>query len=467
MLAAAGARAIRSNLRNAGRKRGWGDPARVASADLCGIVSAEARHGAARRLRSGGSPRRCPCRTDGRDCRIAAVNGDCDRFGRPARPRNPYRGGRRRHRFAAWRQQVSDRRPGGRIHRAGRRDRQSPRGGWPDPGDIHGRCDADRCGFPAAWHLRQVRSLSGHRRLHGGHCGDHPRNSGQGSPRHHAIWPGARRVHPKAERARQRPAHGQSCGDCGRDWQHTRHFHPAQMASHMAGYPDRGRCCGDCQFGAGFARGDHWNPLWRNPARPALAGMADILRGQDTPCVARRDRLRAACGDRIAVVGRRRRRHDRSQASLELRVGGAGRRQYRIRTVWRHLRYRPDRSNRDQCPRRGARTGLGYAAFVVPVALHAAGRAAGEFHSAFGIGRGAGGGCMDHGGKARICHPDPFILGRCNGIVGHLPAYRFPRSHRRHRGRICARRGPFHQSHGTDHRHRGRSASRRCRPGRQ
>ena len=57
--------------------------------------------------------------------------------------------------------------------------------------------------------------------------------------------------------------------------------------------------------------------------------------------------VRAARRHRIAAVGGGRRRHDRTPAPLQLRAGGARRRQHRLGAVRRHLRHR----HRSRAPR--------------------------------------------------------------------------------------------------------------------
>ena len=88
-------------------------------------------------------------------------------------------------------------------------------------------------------------------------------------------------------------------------------------------------------------------PLRRHSARIAAAGAAGILAREGAGRAARCDRLRAARRDRVAAVGGGRRRHDRPPPSLQLRTGGARRRQYRLGAVRRHLRHR----HRSRAPR--------------------------------------------------------------------------------------------------------------------
>ena len=96
-----------------------------------------------------------------------------------------------------------------------------------------------------------------------------------------------------------------------------------------------------------------------------------------------------------------------------------------------------------------------HAAFGVPAAVHADRGAARELHPARGARRRAGRGRLEHGGEARIRDAAALVVGRCRRAARDLPADDLPRSHRRHPGRLRARRGAVHQPHGGDDRHRG------------
>ena len=68
------------------------------------------------------------------------------------------------------------------------------------------------------------------------------------------------------------------------------------------------------------------------------------------------------------------------------------------------------------------------------------------------LGVGAGDRRLEHGGEARIRDAGPLLMGRRHRAARHLPADDLSRSHRRHPGRLCARRGAVHQPHGGDDR---------------
>ena len=120
-------------------------------------------------------------------------------------------------------------------------------------------------------------------------------------------------------------------------------------------------------------------------------------------------RHRAARRHRVAAVGGDRRRHDRATAPLQLRAGRAGRRQYRLGDVRRHLRHRHDRAHRHQCARRRARADLRAVPLRLPAAVHAVRRAAGRLHPARRARRRAAGGGLEDGGEIRIHRAGPRL----------------------------------------------------------
>ena len=168
-------------------------------------------------------------------------------------------------------------------------------------------------------------------------------------------------------------------------------------------------------------------------------------------------RHRAARRHRVAAVRGDRRRHDRTAAPLQLRAGGAGRRQYRLGDVRRHLRHRHHRAHRHQCARRRARADLRAVPFRLPAAVHAVRRAAGRLHPARRARRRAAGRGLEDGGEIRVHRADPRIARRRAGAAVDLPAHRLRRPDHRHRGRRRPRRLPVPASHGGS----GRGGERR------
>ncbi|KAH2810357.1 hypothetical protein KXV85_005537, partial [Aspergillus fumigatus] len=165
----------------------------------------------------------------------------------------------------------------------------------------------------------------------------------------------AERIRAEAGRAGRRPQYRQPVRGRRLDRLCRHHRGPAALASVLARHPDRGRPRGRRERGAVAAGRDHRLAFRRHSARIAVARAAGLLAGEGAGRAAGCHCLRAARGDRVAVVGRRGRWHDRPPPPLQLRTGGARRRQYRLGAVRRHLRHRADRPYRDQYPRRRAR----------------------------------------------------------------------------------------------------------------
>jgi len=174
-----------------------------------------------------------------------------------------------------------------------------------------------RRGIAADRHLHQVHSLSSDGRLHRRHCGDHLRKPAARSRRHHACRKGAQRIRPETRRAGWRPAHRQSVRRRDRNRQHRHHRRLATLAAVLARHPDRGRVRGGRERCTVAAGRDHRQPLRRHSARIAVTGAARVLAGEGECGAARRNRVRAACRNRIAAVGRGGRRHDRTPSPLQ------------------------------------------------------------------------------------------------------------------------------------------------------
>ena len=169
----------------------------------------------------------------------------------------------------------------------------------------------------------------------------------------------------------------------------------------------------------------------------------------------------------VAVVGGDRRRHDRTAAPLQLRAGGAGRRQYRLGRC--SAASAPPARSRAPPPmcapaRAGRSPGMFHSG--LPAAVHAVRRAAGRLHPARRARRRAAGGGLEDGGEIRIHCADPRTRGPtrwCCSSTFLLTV--FVDLTDRHRGRRRARRLPVPASHGGSgrgrERHRARHAKTR------
>jgi hypothetical protein len=102
------------------------------------------------------------------------------------------------------------------------------------------------------------------------------------------------------------------------------------------------------------------------PAGLPMPHVPALSTGQGHGRAARRDFLHTARRHRIAALRRGGRRDDRAAAPLQLRTGGAGRGQYRLGPVRRHLCHRHDCADGHECQGRGARSGRGHAALGLP-----------------------------------------------------------------------------------------------------
>ena len=184
---------------------------------------------------------------------------------------------------------------------------------------------------------------------------------------------------------------------------------------------------------AGFAVATIGSQVRRHPQHPARPALPPFSLEKIAAVLPDAVDLRAAGRHRIAALGRGRGRHDRPPPPLELRARGAGRRQYRLGAVRRHLRHRHHRAHRHQCPRRRAGAGRRHDPRGRAAAADAGGRAARLLHPARGARRRAGRRVLEHGGEGRVRRHPATLARRRAGAAGDLPAHRLPRPHRGHR----------------------------------
>ena len=305
-------------------------------------------------------------------------------------------------------------------------------------------------GFSAARHLHQIHSLSGDGGFHRRDRRHYLRQPVQGSPRDYTDDKGAGRIDSEAGGAGGRAAYRQCFSGCRGGRQHRHHRRAAKAATALARHPDRGGC-------SRRWRRWHWRCRWK-PSAPASAASPANPRRRRGPLFSI-GKARAVlpdaiafallARDRVAAVGGRGRRHDRPPSSLQLRIGGAGRRQYRLRAVRWHLRHRADRANFATNVRAGARgpvAGMLHSVFLLLFMLIAAPLASYIPLAALAavlVDR-----RLEHGREARIRDPDPLLARRRDRAARDLSADDLPRSHRGHRGRLRARRGAAHQPDG-------------------
>ena len=209
-------------------------------------------------------------------------------------------------------------------------------------------------GFLRLGTYHQVHPLPGHHRLHRRHRRHHLRQPDHGPararrsphepaefvPKLAALWDAAATVDP-ADRRRAAPVAGHRSSPCAagaRRW-------PGFLIARRAAPRSRPCCCSSMSPPSAPASAASRRRL---PA-PSLP---DVHLAKMQPRLPDALRHRAARRHRIAALGGGRRRHDRAAASLQLRAGGAGRRQHRLGDVRRHLRHRHHRPHRHQRPRR-------------------------------------------------------------------------------------------------------------------
>ncbi len=320
---------------------------------------------------------------------------------------------------------------------------------------------ADR--LAAARHLHQVHPLSGDGRLHRRHRRDHLRQPAR------AICSGLTLAGkepgefvPKLEALAAAPADASILRRSPvAVAQHRHHRWPAALAAALAGHADRGR-----------ARRGRDGRAARCRSRPSARGSAAFRAACRRPrcrrsrwrrCMAvlpDAHRLRAARRDRVAAVGGGRRRHDRPPPPLQLRTGGAGRRQYRLGAVRRHLRHRHHRAHRDQRPRRRARAARRACCTRSSCCCSCwwprRSRATSRSPRLPACSPSSPGTWRRSTSSRRCCAP------RCGDAVVLLATFLLtdlPRPDRRHPGRLRARRAAVHAPHGGDDGHRGALAA--------
>jgi hypothetical protein len=147
-----------------------------------------------------------------------------------------------------------------------------------------------------------------------------------------------------AERELGRPRH--------RDRHIRADLRAATLAADIACDADRHRIGGPGGGGISSARRNHRRSLRRYPPGRADPPSSQFIDGTLRPNPSGRRLVHLAGRRRKPVVRQGRRRHDRTQASLQHGAGGARNREHRFRHVRRHQRDRNDRPDRHQHPRR-------------------------------------------------------------------------------------------------------------------